>query len=565
MRHLLKLVIGGCMALCVLGAMPVHGEQDDGIELRRKIQAAPSGSAIALPKREYHLYPDSSPKMNFYVSNHDQQRDIPVGLPFVKKNRVTLDGQGSTLVVHGKMQPLLVQDSTGVTLRNLTIRYATPFFVEGKIVEIADGMTTLEVPRSLFSWKVENGKFRILREDGEAGVNMALPFEADGPMVPRAGGGDMGWTDRAEEAGGDRVRFATDASKAGLKEGQVVVLRNGMRPHPAAVLYRAKDTKLENVVFQDSQGMGLLAQRSENVTISGGGCIRAKGRIYTVSADATHFSNCRGLIHVENALYEGMMDDAINVHSTCLSIEKVESPTCIIAKYMHHQSVGFEVFLAGERVQFIRGKVLENIPELGRVKTAEMLDERHVKLTFEAPLPKGIGEGDAVENADWYPSVEFINNTVRHNRARGALFTTPKSVLVKGNKFVRSHGSAILLAGDAQGWFESGSCRDVKIIGNLFDHNLTAGYQFTDAIISICPEVRDIGNQKQRYHRNILISGNTFRTHHVPLLSVRSAEHVVFRKNKVVWDDLFPPRGKGRVFIINDPVPENIILSTKQP
>ena len=180
-------------------------------------------------------------------------------------------------------------------------------------------------------------------------------------------------------------------------------------------------------------------------------------------------------------------------------------------------------------------------------------------------MPEGIGEGDAVENADWYPSVEFVNNTVRPNRARGALFTTPKPVLVKGNKFVRSHGSAILLAGDAQGWYESGACSDVKIIDNLFDHNLTASYQFTDAVIAICPEVRDLGKQKQRYHRNILIKGNTFRTHHVPLLSTRSAENVTFDKNKVQWDDLFQPRGNGRIFIINEPAPQKIILQNIHP
>ena len=553
------------MLACIVGGNAVGAPQDDGLQLREQISRAEEGSTISLSKRVYHLFPDTSPKMNFYVSNHDQQRDIPVGLPIVKKKNVTLDGKGCTLMFHGKMQPVLVQDSSGVTLRNFTIRYAAPFFVEGKICEIADGKTTLEISPTMFRWKVEDGKFRILREDGEEGVGMALPFEADGPMVPMSDGGDLGWTDQAEQLSDDRVRFAKDAGQMGLKVGQILVLRNGFRPHPAMMLYRAKDTVLNKVVFSDSQGMGLLAQRSTNITINGGGCIRAKGRIYTVSADATHFSNCRGKIHVEKALYEGMMDDAINVHSTCLGIVKVESPTSIVAQYMHGQSIGFEVFLDRERVQFIRGKTLENVPELGSVKKAEMLDERHVRLTFEAPMPEGIGEGDAVENADWYPSVEFVNNTVRHNRARGALFTTPKPVLVKGNKFVRSHGSAILLAGDAQGWYESGACSDVKIIDNLFDHNLTASYQFTDAVIAICPEVRDIGKQKQRYHRNILIKDNTFRTHHVPLLSTRSAENVTFDKNKVQWDDLFQPRGNGRIFIINEPAPQKIILQNIHP
>ena len=533
--------------------------KDDGITVRERVAKAADGAEVTLPMGEYHFFPSSSPKMNFYVSNHDQQKDIPVGLPIVNKKKLTLDAQGSTFIFHGKMQPVLVLDSEKVQLRNFTIRYAAPFYVEGKITKIAEGKTTLEIPTKFFSWKVENGKFRILREDGEAGVNMALAFESDGPMVPRDGNGDMGWTDSAEQVDRQHVRFDTDAGKKGLKVGQILVLRNGMRPHPAVLLYRAKDTRLVKIIFSDSQGMGLLAQRSENVTIMGGGCVRAPGRLHTVSADATHFSNCRGKIFIKGALYEGMMDDAINVHSTCLSIEKVESPTSFIAKYMHPQSIGFEVFEKGEKVQFIRGKTLENLrpEEWGIVDNAEMLDPTHVRVTLEKPLPESIGEGDAVENASWYPSVQFINNTVRHNRARGALFNTPMPVLVKGNKFFRSHGSAILLAGDAQGWYESGGCRDVKIVHNIFDHNLTAGYQFTDAVIAICPVVRDLGNQKERYHRNIVISDNKFLTHRVPILSMQSVENITFSNNKVRWDDKFFSRGNGQAVLIKGPGPES--------
>ena len=172
MKNVLNLVAGGCVLFCVMGASAEKVAKDDGLKLREQIRAMADGNVIVLPKRVYHFYPESAPKMNFYVSNHDQQRDIPVGLPFVEKKNVTLDGKGSTLIFHGKMQPVLVQDSSGVTLSNFTVRYAAPFFVEGKICEIADGKTTLEISPTMFRWKVENGKFRILREDGEEGVGM---------------------------------------------------------------------------------------------------------------------------------------------------------------------------------------------------------------------------------------------------------------------------------------------------------------------------------------------------------------------------------------------------------
>ena len=330
------------------------------------------------------------------------------------------------------------------------------------------------------------------------------------------------------------------------------MLRSYYRPHPGMLLYRAKDTTLKNVVFHDSQGMALIAQRSENITIRGGGCIRAKGRMHTTAADATHFSNCRGHISVQGATYEAMMDDAINVHATCLGITEVESSRTFIARYMHGQAYGFEVMEPGEQLQFIHGPTLELNPQLRKVESVEFIDPRHVRVTLTEDIPAGIGEGDAIENADWHPSVDFSHNTVRHNRARGALFTTPKPVRVIDNHFDHTHGSAILLAGDAQGWYESGACQDVLIKGNVFRHGLTGLYQFTDALIAICPEVRKPGEQKQRYHRTVRIKGNQFITHRVPLLSAISAEDVTFTGNTIKYRDIYPAQSEGRPYIIKE-------------
>ena len=276
------------------------------------------------------------------------------------------------------------------------------------------------------------------------------------------------------------------------------------------------------------------------MTIRGGGCLRAAGRMHTTAADATHFSNCRGHISVQGATYEAMMDDAINVHATCLGITKVESPRTFIARYMHGQAYGFEVVTPGEKLGFIHGPTLEVDEKQIEVESVEIIDPRHVRVTLAEDLPADIGEGDAIENADWHPSVDFSHNLIRHNRARGALFTTPEQVRVIGNHFDHTHGSAILLAGDAQGWYESGACKDVLIKGNTFRHGLTALYQFTDAIISICPEVRQPDKQKQRYHTNVRIVDNEFITHRVPLLSAISADDVIFSGNTIERNDIYP-------------------------
>lgn len=524
----LRLVISEARALAAAGA--------------RKVR-------ISLPKGTYHFYPSAAQQMSLYISNHDQQDFLPVGIPLVDVKNIELDGQGSTFMFHGLMQPMLIMDSRNVTCRNISIDYATPFYAEGKIVAIEDGKTTLEIPER-FSWCVENGKFFTRGDGWQVRAATALGFHEDGRMVATGRAGDAYWGGKATQVGKNRVQFEQDARRLGFDVGQILVLRIWNRPYPAMVLHQAENTLLEDVVFHSSQGMALLAQMSRDVTIRGGGCVRGDVRVHTSGADATHFSNCGGRISVRNALYEGMMDDAINVHSTCLSIEKVISPCQVELRFMHSQAVGFDVFPVGSTLQFINGKTLENHPSLGKAVAVERVDECTVRLTLEKPLPEGIGVGDAVENADYYPSVEFSHNIVRANRARGTLFTTPEPVVVDGNQFIGSSGSAILLAGDAQGWYESGRCRNVIIRNNLFDHNLICRYQFTEGIISIYPAVNDPAGQNERYHENILIENNTFITHRVPLIYAISADNIIFRNNKVTVDDQYAPMHDGKPFIL---------------
>lgn len=544
------------------GVLP--GGKDNGAAIQKLIDAARTQGVtrINFAPGEYHFHAESALPMQLFISNHDQQPVHPVALPLVQLKNVELKGKDTHFIFHGKMLPFVLMDCAGVTISNISIDAAEPFSSEGRIVEIKDGKTTLELsPASRYT--VENGQFLLTNNGRKDKLHCMLAFEPDGRMVPTGKSGDMAWYAAAEQLPGNRVRFAEDASKKGLAVGQTLVLRSYYRPHPGMLLYRAKDTTLKNVVFHDSQGMALIAQRSENITIRGGGCIRAKGRMHTTAADATHFSNCRGHISVQGATYEAMMDDAINVHATCLGIQKVESPRTFIARYMHGQAYGFEVMETGEQLQFIHGPTLELNPQLRKVEKVEVIDPRLVRVTLTEDIPAGIGAGDAIENADWHPSVDFSNNTVRHNRARGALFTTPKPVRVIGNHFDHTHGSAILLAGDAQGWYESGACQDVLIKDNVFRHGLTGLYQFTDALIAICPEVRKPGEQKQRYHRNVRITGNQFITHRVPLLSAISAEDVDFTGNRIEYHDIYPAQSGGRPWLLKEACGTMTLQETK--
>ena len=79
---------------------------------------------LYLKKGEYHFYPQGALPMSLGISGFAPQEMLLVAVPLVNLGYLTVDGQGSTFVIHGRVLPVLLMDSTKVTLRNITIRYA---------------------------------------------------------------------------------------------------------------------------------------------------------------------------------------------------------------------------------------------------------------------------------------------------------------------------------------------------------------------------------------------------------------------------------------------------------
>ena len=160
---------------------------------------------------------------------------------------------------------------------------------------------------------------------------------------------------------------------------------------------------------------------------------------------------------------------------------------------------------------------------------------------FENPLPEAMEVGDALENLSWTPDAHIKDNRFMSCRARGILVSTPGKVLIEGNHF-ESSGSAILIAGDANNWYESGAVKDVCIRNNVFAAPcLTSLYQFSEAVISIYPEIPDLEAGKEKFHRNIRILDNIFHLYDYPVLYAKSVDGLEFKGNELIRSHRFEP------------------------
>lgn len=504
----------------------------------------------------YHFHEKGAAVREYYISNHDQDNPKKVGMALEGMRRLTLDGGGASFVFHGRMLPVSLLRSENCTLKDFSIDFANPHIAQVEVVSNDPQQGIAFRPAPWVKWRIsKDSVFEALGDGWVVRHGWGIPFEKDTKRIVYQTG-DRGCNTKGAFRNGDGTIQAPSWKDSKLVPGTVFIMRSGGRPAPGIFLSHNVNTRLENVRVHYAEGMGLLAQLCENITLEKFGvCLKGDDdpRYFTTQADATHFSGCKGKIISRNGLYEGMMDDAINVHGTYLKVIKRVDDHTLVGRYMHGQSWGFEWGRKGDEVQFVRSRTMELLAGTNRIAAIRPYDKdttdgaREFLITFEKPLEEGLDgrEGLGMENLTWAPEVVFAGNLVRNNRARGALFSTPRPTLVENNTFDHTSGTAILLCGDCNGWFETGACRNVVIRNNHFVNALTSMYQFTNAVISIYPEIPELEKQQAYFHGGkeggIIIENNTFDTFDAPILYAKSVDGLVFRNNRIRTNEAYPP------------------------
>ena len=511
---------------------------------------------LRFPEGRYEFHEKGAAVREYYISNHDQTNPKKVGIALEDMKNLTLDGQGSEFVFHGRMLPVSLLRSENCLLKNFSIDFENPHIAQVKIVENDPQDGIVFEPAPWVDYRIaKDSIFEAYGEGWTMRHSWGIAFDGDTKHLVY-NTSDIGCPTKGASEVAPRRIHAPGWKDARLVPGTVVAMRGWGRPTPGIFLSHDVNTTIENVKVHYAEGMGLLAQLCENITLEKFGvCLKgdADPRYFTTQADATHFSGCKGKIVSCNGLYEGMMDDAINVHGTYLKVVKRVDDRTLVGRYMHGQSWGFEWGCPGDEVQFIRSNTMELVGKQNKIISIRPYDKeqtegaREFLITFQEPVDQVINEqsGFGIENLTWTPEVLFSGNVIRNNRARGSLFSTPRKTIVENNLFDHTSGAAILLCGDCNGWFETGACRHVIIRKNRFVNALTNLFQFTNAVISIYPEIPDLKGQQQYFHGGpeggIVIEDNEFETFAAPILYAKSVDGLVFRNNTIKLNTEYKP------------------------
>lgn len=244
--------------------------------------------------------------------------------------------------------------------------------------------------------------------------------------------------------------------------------------------------------------MGFLAVYTENIKLKSVKLYHDElsHGVISNAADGVHFVASKGKIEITDSIFEGMIDDAFNIHANFYHTVKAKDNTIYARRSSasHALSAKTEVFGKGDVIAVYKGRTLEE---------KERFTVRDVRITGEWSLEIDVDksadclcEEDVIENLSTNAEV-LIKNT------RCAKANTHMRFQTRGKSLIENCELELplLLTGDMNYWFESSPVNDLTVRNCKF-----IGER---AVINIIPEFTPV-EKAAYYHSGINIIDNIF-------------------------------------------------------
>ena len=498
-------------------------------ELSTLVSTVQSGDTLALEQGKiYHVHQDDSFELTGYFCSNSAKRDEnPDGrrhtaIFLEDKKNIAIEGNGATVLVHGKMTPLLFERCENITVRNLVVDYACPTMTELTILENRNGVVTFRVhPDCLFRvdgnqlyWRGEEGfdgkpywEDRANDAYGKGGYRYGILFLPDRTAV-RFDCSRLTFT-RIERLDDHILRCTLKDAGADLPVGSVLQTRNVIRDQVGSLFERCRNLRFENLRVRFMHGIGMVSQFCDGVSFLNCDFSPKAGRTIASNADFFHFSGCRGKLVIDGCAAWGAQDDFVNVHGTHLQIQEIDRrANTLRVRFCHPETWGFQAFAEGDALEFIQWDTLIPYAQT-RVTGFEKLSPTKILLRV-TEIPEGITMGrDVVENAAWTPDVHIRNCQFGPSHGRGVLCTTRGEVIIENNRFDTIGGAALCVEDDCNFWFESGYTRQIIFRDNELIACNYGNTVETAPTIQYTPKVMNESSDAF-VHGKLVLTGNRF-------------------------------------------------------
>ena len=492
-------------------------------------------SVLVLPGDTLNIKPAQAFEEYQYISNNDpSMKRIAFQLKDMKD--FTVEGKGTVLMFSGHVSPFNLERCSNITVKDLTIDSKRAFVSEGVITAAGKGFFEVQFPEYYdITFREGNLVFRDENNETYPYSNL-LEFDPVRKEVAYHVHDYWIWTEssQAVEVGPGRYRFYRD-DYGDATVGNVLAFGASIRNNPAFTLLDCDGFNLADVKLYNCCGMGVIAQSSKDIELLRFDVEPTPGsdRVISISADATHFVNCKGYIRMIDCIFRGQKDDATNVHGWYLAVDKVLAADKLLLRWRNSGQYGIEFIKPGMTLELVDSQIMEAYSRM-KVKSVEYLNCEYAEVTFETDLPSETKPGDVVAEDDGYPDVLISGCYIGNNRARGLLIGSRGKVVIEKNTF-HSPGTAILFEGDGRYWYEQSGVRDVVIRDNVFDNCMYGASSWGSAVIAVGSGIPD--KEHSRYHKNILVENNVFKGFDQRIVNLYCVDGFTFRNNRIEFSD----------------------------
>ena len=428
------------------------------------------------------------------------------GLDMRDLKNVKVTAKGVTILCEGFMEPVTLEGSKNVCIEGLSISYKRLPFTQGVIT------------------KVEKDYYDVkLDADTPLTEGVSLSRISYWDPVRERLEPNQDYFQRDNEVLSDGT-FRVHSSIPEKYRGFIVIFNHSLHFRPAILMNECEDITLKDVTIFCQPGMGIVGNKTRNVFMQGLRVVPLPGKKLSTNTDATHFTNCSGIIDFENCMFANQGDDATNLHNfyyTMIPVEGDDNSAILKVKAMTHALV-LDAPEAGDIMEIVDYETMNVLTTMKVVRVEKDVKNLRSKVTFDTPLPNHL-EKYACINASRMPSLRMRGCSIMSHRARGVLIKT-RNVLIENCTIMETTLYAIHI-GVEKGWGEGPGSENIVIRGNRF---VRCGYG--GGCTGIC--INCDGNEKSRVHDNILIENNIFESElDQPDVIVSYAKNVMLRHN----------------------------------
>jgi len=317
----------------------------------------------------------------------------------------------------------------------------------------------------------------------------------------------------------------------------VVIIRHIYTYRHGINLFNCENVSIRDFTIHALPGMGVFGTRTQNITLKNYQVRPSGNRIMSGNVDATHFVSCTGTIEIDSSYFQGMGDDATNVHSFYYTVgERLDQQT-IRAYICHSFSHGEKMNDypdVGDQVEFVRKETLYGYATAKIIAADFDATTKETIIKFDKPLPDDFEKTDLVANLSKHARLKFTNNVVRDIRGRGILVQT-RDAIIENNSFEYCTGQGVHV-NTAYPWMESIGTRDVVIRNNRF---LACGFGVTDYCDAIAVVVETEAEKPfVGIHKNLIIEDNYVIGGFKPAFYLSCLDGALIRRNRVISNSI---------------------------